>query len=110
MNKGNIGQVIGPVVDVRFEPGRLPALYNAIRITNPSISDQEGNLVVETAQHLGDNVVRCVAMDSTEGLVRGMEAIDTGGPITIPLGPETLGRIMNVIGDPVAGKGGFTTA
>ena len=109
MNKGNIVQVIGPVVDVRFEAGKLPALYNAIKLSNPSISDREGNLTVEVAQHLGDNVVRCVAMDSTEGLVRGMEAIDTGGPITIPVGPETLGRIMNVIGDPVDEMGEITT-
>jgi F-type H+-transporting ATPase subunit beta len=109
MNKGNIVQVIGPVVDVRFEAGRLPALYNAVKLSNPSISDQEGNLTVEVAQHLGDNVVRCVAMDSTEGLVRGMDAIDTGGPITIPVGPETLGRIMNVIGDPVDEMGEITT-
>ncbi|NNG46479.1 MAG: F0F1 ATP synthase subunit beta, partial [Deltaproteobacteria bacterium] len=109
MNKGNIVQVIGPVVDVRFEAGQLPALYNAVKLSNPSISDKEGNLTVEVAQHLGDNVVRCVAMDSTEGLVRGMDAIDTGGPITIPVGPETLGRIMNVIGDPVDEMGEITT-
>ena len=109
MNKGKIVQVIGPVVDVRFEAEQLPALYNAIRISNPSISDKEGNLVVEVAQHLGDNVVRCVAMDSTDGLVRGMEAIDTGDPIMIPVGPETLGRIMNVIGDPVDEGGAITT-
>ena len=88
MNKGKIVQVIGPVVDVRFEAGHLPSLYNAIKITNPSISDREGNLTVEVAQHLGDNVVRCVAMDSTDGLVRGMDAIDTGGSITIPVGRE----------------------
>ena len=87
MNKGNIVQVIGPVVDVRFEPGQLPALYNAIKITNPSINDKEGNLTVEVALHLGDNIVRTIAMDTTDGLVRGMEAIDTGGPITIPGGP-----------------------
>ena len=109
MNKGNIVQVIGPVVDVRFEAEHLPALYNAIRISNPSIGDKEGNLTVEVAQHLGDNVVRCVAMDSTDGLVRGMEAIDTGGPIMIPVGPETLGRIMNVIGEPVDEGGPITT-
>ena len=109
MNKGKIVQVIGPVVDVRFEAEQLPALYNAIRISNPSISDKEGNLVVEVAQHLGDNVVRCVAMDSTDGLVRGMEAIDTGDPIMIPVGPETLGRIMNVIGEPVDEGGAITT-
>jgi F-type H+/Na+-transporting ATPase subunit beta len=101
MNKGTIVQVIGPVVDVRFEPGRLPALYNAVKITNPSISDKEGNLTVEVALHLGDNVVRCIAMDTTDGLVRGVDAVDTGGPISVPVGPETLGRIMNVIGDPV---------
>ncbi len=109
MNKGKIVQVIGPVVDVRFEAEQLPALYNAIRISNPSISDKEGNLTVEVAQHLGDNVVRCVAMDSTDGLVRGMDAIDTGGPIMIPVGPETLGRIMNVIGEPVDEGGAITT-
>src|SRR5512135_997449 len=109
MNKGKIVQVIGPVVDVRFEAEQLPALYNAIRISNPSISDKEGNLVVEVAQHLGDNVVRCVAMDSTDGLVRGMDAIDTGDPIMIPVGPETLGRIMNVIGEPVDEGGAITT-
>jgi F-type H+-transporting ATPase subunit beta len=101
MNKGRIVQVIGPVVDVGFEPGKLPALFNGVQITNPSISDKEWNLVVEVAQHLGNNVVRCIAMDSTDGLVRGMEALDTGGPITVPVGPETLGRIMNVIGEPV---------
>ena len=100
MSTGKILQVIGPVIDVRFEAGHLPAIYNAIKVTNPSISDKEGNLIVEAAQHLGDNVVRCVAMDSTEGLVRGMDAIDTGGPITVPVGPATLGRVMNVIGEP----------
>ncbi len=109
MNKGNVVQVIGPVVDVRFEAGQLPALYNAVRLTNPSISDEEGNLTIEVAQHLGDNVVRCIAMDSTEGLVRGMEAVDTGGPITIPVGPPTLGRIMNVIGNPVDEMGPIAT-
>ncbi|NIO16141.1 MAG: F0F1 ATP synthase subunit beta [Deltaproteobacteria bacterium] len=101
MNIGRVVQVIGPVVDVAFEPGKLPALFNGVHLTNPSISDKEWNLVVEVAQHLGNNVVRCIAMDSTEGLVRGIEARDTGGPITVPVGPETLGRIMNVVGDPV---------
>lgn len=101
MNKGNIVQVIGPVVDLAFAPGKLPALFNGVHITNPSISDKEWNLVVEVAQHLGNNVCRCIAMDSTDGLVRGMEALDTGGPITVPVGPETLGRIMNVVGNPV---------
>jgi F-type H+-transporting ATPase subunit beta len=109
MKKGKIVQVIGPVVDVRFDAGHLPSLLNAIKVTNPSISDREGNLTIEVAQHLGDNVVRCVAMDSTDGLVRGMEAIDTGGPISIPVGPETLGRIMNVIGEPVDEMGEIKT-
>ncbi|MCL5965712.1 MAG: F0F1 ATP synthase subunit beta [Deltaproteobacteria bacterium] len=109
MNKGKIVQVVGPVIDVRFEPGQLPALYNSVKVTNPSISDREWNLVVEVAQHLGDNVCRCVAMDSTDGLVRGQDAVDTGGPITIPVGPETLGRIMNVIGEPVDELGEIPT-
>ncbi|MDH3972863.1 MAG: F0F1 ATP synthase subunit beta [Deltaproteobacteria bacterium] len=101
MNEGKISQVIGPVVDVQFERGQLPPILNALRITNPAISDQEGNLVVEVAQHVGDNVVRCIAMDSSEGLVRGMKAVDTGEQITVPVGSNTLGRILNVIGDPV---------
>src|SRR4030065_423878 len=108
MNKGNIVQVIGPGAAARSERGQLPALFNAIKLTNPSISDKEGNLTVEVALHLGDNIVRAIAMDSTDGLVRGMEATDTGGPITIPVGPETLGRIMNVIGDPVDEMGEMT--
>lgn len=104
MNEGKISQVIGPVVDVEFERGQLPPILNALRITNPAISDQEGNLVVEVAQHVGDNVVRCIAMDSSEGLVRGMKAVDTGQQITMPVGKNTLGRILNVIGDPVDEK------
>src|SRR4030042_6877736 len=94
MNKGNTVQVIGPVVAVRFEPGQLPALFNAIKLTNPSISDKEGNLTVEVALHLGDNIVRTIAMDTTDGLVRGMEATDTGGPTPHPAGPQTAGRRM----------------
>jgi F-type H+/Na+-transporting ATPase subunit beta len=104
-NIGKIKQVLGPVVDVEFPKGHLPAIYNAIRLTNKSISDKEGNLVIEVAQHLGDNMVRCIAMDSTEGLSRGIDAIDTGKPIQTPVGPETLGRILNVIGDPIDEKG-----
>lgn len=104
MNEGKISQVIGPVVDVEFERGQLPPILNALRITNPAINDQEGNLVVEVAQHVGDNVVRCIAMDSSEGLVRGMKAVDTGQQITMPVGKNTLGRILNVIGDPVDEK------
>ena len=102
---GKIIQVIGPVVDVEFEPGNLPEIMNALFITNPAINDQPDNLVCEVAQHLGDNVVRTVAMDQTDGLVRGMAATDTGGPITIPVGAPALGRIMNVVGRPVDGMG-----
>lgn len=105
MNTGKIVQVIGPVVDVVFSDGSIPSILNAIAITNPSIDDREDNLIVEVAQHLGDNVVRCIAMDITDGLVRGMEARDTGAPITVPAGPECLGRILNVVGRPVDGLG-----
>jgi F-type H+-transporting ATPase subunit beta len=100
-NVGTIKQVMGPVVDVEFPKGALPAIYNALRVSNKSISDKKGNLVVEVAQHLGDNMVRCIAMDSTEGLSRGLDAVDTGAQIQAPVGPETLGRIINVIGEPV---------
>ena len=98
---GIIKQVMGPVVDVEFESGNLPAIYNALTVTNKMISDKKDNLVVEVAQHLGDNRVRCIAMDSTEGLSRGLEVKDTGAPIQTPVGPECLGRIINVIGEPV---------
>ena len=105
MNIGRLVQVIGPVVDVAFEEGKLPNIMNAIAITNPTINDVEDNLIVEVAQHLGDNIVRCIAMDITDGLVRGMKAKDMGGPITVPVGPECLGRILNVVGRPVDGLG-----
>ncbi len=105
MNTGKIVQVIGPVVDVEFEEGNLPNILNAVYITNPTINDEEDNLVVEVAQHLGDNVVRCIAMDITDGLVRGMAAKDSGDPITVPVGKECLGRILNVVGRPVDGLG-----
>ncbi len=101
MSSGKITQVLGAVVDVEFSDSSLPSIYNALKITNPAISDQKWNLVVEVAQHLGENTVRCIAMDNTEGLVRGMEVMDTGEGITVPVGPETLGRILNVIGEPV---------
>jgi len=104
MNEGKISQVIGPVVDVEFKRGELPPILNALRITNPSINDEKDNLVVEVAQHLGNNVVRCIAMDSSEGLVRGMKVFDTGDQIMMPVGKNTLGRILNVIGDPVDEK------
>ena len=105
MNIGKIVQVIGPVVDVAFEEGQLPSILNAVLVTNPAINDQEDNLVIEVAQHLGDNVVRCIAMDITDGLVRGMNAKDTGAPIMVPVGKEGLGRILNVVGRPVDGLG-----
>ncbi|MBW2649527.1 MAG: F0F1 ATP synthase subunit beta [Deltaproteobacteria bacterium] len=105
MNTGKIVQVIGPVIDVEFEEGNLPNIMNALTITNPTINDEEDNLVVEVAQHLGDNVVRCIAMEITDGLVRGMEVRDTGAPITVPVGEACLGRIVNVIGKPVDGLG-----
>jgi len=101
MNEGKISQVIGPVVDVEFKRGELPPILNALRITNPSINDKKDNLVVEVAQHLGNNVVRCIAMDTSEGLVRGMKVTDTGNQIMVPVGKNTLGRILNVIGEPV---------
>lgn len=101
MKEGKITQVIGPVVDIEFAPGELPPIYNAIKITNPTISDKDGNLIVEVAQHLGENTVRGIAMDSTDGLVRGMKAYDTGENITMPVGREILGRVLNVIGEPV---------
>ena len=99
-NIGKITQIIGPVVDIEFEPGKLPAIYNAIRITRDVRGEQE-ILITEVQAHQGNNVVRTVAMGSTDGLVRGMEVEDAGGPITIPVGRSTLGRIMNVVGEPV---------
>jgi F-type H+-transporting ATPase subunit beta len=101
MNTGRITQVIGPVVDVEFEAGKLPQIYHALKVTNPSVDDREWNLVLEVAQHLGENTVRTIAMDATDGLVRGQDALDTGKQIVMPVGPKTLGRIMNVVGEPV---------
>ncbi len=105
MNVGKIVQIIGNVVDVQFEEGNLPTILNALRVTNPTIDNRQDNLVIEVAQHLGDNVVRTIAMDSTDGLMRGMPAKDTGNPIMMPVGHESLGRVLNVIGDPVDGLG-----
>ena len=101
MGLGKITQVLGAVVDIEFSEASLPPIYNALKVSNPAISDQQWNLVVEVAQHLGENTVRCIAMDTTEGLVRGMDAMDTGAGITVPVGEETLGRVLNVIGEPV---------
>ena len=104
-NIGKIAQVLGAVVDVRFEPGKLPPLLTALTLTNPVISDEADNLVIEVAQHLGDNVVRCIGMDVTDGLQRGMEVKDTGAPIMMPVGEASLGRVLNVVGKPVDGLG-----
>jgi len=104
MNVGKIVQVIGPVVDVAFEPGKLPGIYNALEVQGIEMKDvfsYSQRLVLEVAQHLGESTVRTVAMASTDGLTRGMTVNDTGGPISIPVGRETLGRILNVIGEPV---------
>jgi len=98
---GKITQVIGAVIDVEFEPGELPPIYNALRVTNPAIDDREMNLVLEVAQHLGENVVRTIAMDGTDGLVRGQQVMDTGKQIVMPVGRKTLGRIMNVVGEEI---------
>src|SRR5438067_5447288 len=102
-NSGTIAQIIGAVVDVRFE-GELPPILTALTVDNAGRT-----LVLEVAQHLGENTVRTVAMDTTDGLVRGAEVVDTGGPITMPVGPETLGRILNVIGEPVDERGPIVT-
>ncbi len=101
--KGKILQIIGPVVDIEFEEGLLPKIYNSVRIPRKNIEGKEENLIVEVQQHLGEDRVRTVAMDSTDGLVRGMDAFDTGEPISVPVGPETLGRLLNVIGQAIDG-------
>ena len=100
-NTGKIVQVTGPVVDVEFPPGKLPNIFSALTLTNSFINDQEDNLVVEVAQHLGENTVRCISMDTTDGLTRGQAVKDTGLPIAMPVGSKVLGRIMNVVGEPV---------
>ena len=109
MNVGKVVQVVGPAVDIEFEPGKLPNIYNAIKITS-AVQDEikstiELNITLEVAQHLGNNMVRTVAMSTTDGLVRGMKAIDTGAAITIPVGRPALGRLMNVLGEPIDNKG-----
>ncbi len=104
--EGRITQVIGPVIDVEF-PGELPEVFTALRVQNPNVdaNDSARNLVVEVAQHLGEHTVRCIAMDSTDGLVRGMAVINTHAPIMMPVGKEVLGRILNVVGEPVDERG-----
>jgi F-type H+-transporting ATPase subunit beta len=106
MNKGKINQIIGPVLDIEFEKGELPQIYNAIKI----VREDGSELITETQQHLGENIVRTVAMDSTDGLMRGMDATDLGEPITVPVGPETLGRLINVIGEPIDEQGPIKTS
>jgi F-type H+/Na+-transporting ATPase subunit beta len=97
---GKVVQIIGPVIDVEFAGGELPKIYNALRVTGES-GGEKIDVIVEVEQHLGENRVRTVAMKATDGLQRGMSATDTGGPISVPVGPETLGRVMNVLGEPV---------
>lgn len=109
MSEGKIVQVIGPCVDIQFPEGKLPSIFNGLMISNPAISDEPDNLVVEVAQHLGDNIVRTIAMDSTDGLVRGMKVRDSGAPIQVPVGRGVLGRIMNVVGRPVDEAGPVVT-
>ncbi|WP_028988356.1 F0F1 ATP synthase subunit beta [Thermicanus aegyptius] len=106
MSTGRVLQVMGPVVDVLFEDGKLPEIYNAITINHKAAKKGEVDihLTLEVSNHLGDNVVRCIAMASTDGLVRGMEAVDTGSPISVPVGPKALGRMFNVLGEPIDEK------
>ncbi|HPZ42710.1 MAG TPA: F0F1 ATP synthase subunit beta [Bacillota bacterium] len=107
MNVGHVVQVIGVVVDVRFPPGQVPDIYNALKIKSEKedIFGRKIDLTLEVAQHLGNNTVRAVAMSSTDGLVRGMEVVDTGAPISTPVGRPTLGRLVDVLGEPIDGKG-----
>lgn len=100
MQEGIINQIIGPVIDIKFEEGHMPELLNAIQI-----EDGERKIMAEVAQHIGDDVVRCVSLSSTDGLVRGMKAVDTGAPISVPVGHEVLGRLFNVIGETIDEKG-----
>jgi F-type H+/Na+-transporting ATPase subunit beta len=109
-NKGQIIQVIGPVLDIEFENKHLPEIFNAIRIPRINPEGEQEDLIAEVQQHLGEDRVRTVAMDSTDGLVRGMDAFDTGEPISVPVGPETLGRLMNVVGDGIDKLGEIKTA
>jgi len=102
---GKVIQVMGPVVDVEFPAGQLPNIFSALKVSNPFISTVSENLTLEVAQHLGENTVRAISMDLTDGLVRGMSVRDTGAPIAMPVGPEVLGRILNVTGDAIDEKG-----
>src|ERR671921_2871869 len=101
---GSVIAITGPVVDIEFAQGHLPAIFNAVEIER-----EGGSLVVEVQQHLGNNWVRAVAMTTTDGLARGAKATDTGGPISVPVGPCTLGRVFDVLGHPIDGKGPVTS-
>lgn len=107
--KGQIVQIIGPVIDIQFENGHLPEIFNAIRIPRTTIEGVDENLIAEVQQHLGEDRVRTIAMDSTDGLMRGMDAFDTDSPISVPVGPETLGRLINVTGQGIDGLGEIKT-
>ena len=102
--KGTVIQVMGPVLDIRFADDQLPKLLNAIHVKNGDVT-----ITAEVAQHIGDNVVRCIAMSSTDGLQRGAEAVDTGAPIAVPVGDECLGRVFNLLGEPIDNKPAPTT-
>ena len=106
MNVGHIVQVIGSTVDVAFDPDKLPKILTAIKIED---KDRGIRLTVEAALHIGDNIVRCIAMSSTDGLVRGMPAVDTGAPISVPVGEECLGRIFNLVGETIDNRGPVKT-
>ena len=107
-NIGRVVQVIGPVFEVEFDPENMPDIYNALELKATTDSGLEIELTAEVQQHIGRGQVRAVAMTSTDGLARGIEAVDTGGPISVPVGPETLGRVFNVLGEPIDGKGAVT--
>ncbi|MBV9390220.1 MAG: F0F1 ATP synthase subunit beta, partial [Chroococcidiopsidaceae cyanobacterium CP_BM_ER_R8_30] len=108
-NIGYITQIIGPVVDVKFPEGKMPQIYNALSIKGTNEAGQEVSVTCEVQQLLGDNQVRAVAMSSTDGLIRGMEVTDQGAPISVPVGPSTLGRIFNVLGEPIDNLGPVNT-
>ena len=105
-NKGEIVSIIGPVIDVKFSNESLPDIFNALEVTHP---DTKKKLVLEVEQLIGDDTVRAVALDSTDGFIRGLEVIDTGSPISVPVGPEAMGRLFNLLGEPIDNKGGITT-
>lgn len=107
---GRIDQIIGPVLDITFPPGKLPYIYNALIVKSRDTADKQINVTCEVQQLLGNNRVRAVAMSATEGLMRGMEVIDTGTPLSVPVGGATLGRIFNVLGEPIDNLGPVDTS